>query len=96
MGKYMYISFVKWSDKFFELGMDYFRNTWMPKHDEICKKWGVELLKMGIPFGTVEESVFVYDTDLELSKYQDFRGDVANINEGQFDYTRTTIVNCPS
>jgi hypothetical protein len=92
----MYISFVKWSDKALGKGTDYFRKTWLPKHDEICEKWKVKLLKRGIPFGTVEENVFVYDTDLELSKYQDFRGDVANIEEGFFAYTRTTIVNCPS
>ena len=95
MGEYMYLSFVTWKDKAHEMGNEYFLNTWMPKHNEICKKWNVKLLKFGIPFGTVETHVFVYDTDLELSKYQDFRGEVTSIEEGYFDYTKTTIVNCP-
>ncbi len=94
MGKYMYLSFVVWTDKARELGSDYFMNTWMPKHNEICEKWGVKLLKWGVPFGTVETHVYVYDTDLELAKYQDFRGEVVGIHEGLFDYTKTTIVNC--
>ena len=96
MGKYMYISFVKWTDKALEKGSKYFRETWFPKHDEISKKWDVKLLKSGTSFGTVEQTVFVYETDLELSKYQDFRGEVTRIESGFFDYTKTTIVNCPN
>jgi len=91
----MYISFVKWKDKAYELGEDFWLKTWIPKHDELCKKWGVKLLKMGIPFGTVETNVYVYDTDLELAKYQEFRNAITSITAGLFDYTKTTIVNCP-
>ena len=95
MGKYMYLSFVKWTEKANQRDNDYWTNTWFPKHIEICKKWDVKLLKAGIPFGTVEDHLYVYETDLELSKYQDFRGEITNIEEGIFDYTKTTIVNCP-
>ena len=95
MGKYMYLSFVTFTEKAYQMGNDWWVNTWMPKHNEICKKWDVKFLKQGIPFGTVETNLYVYETDLELSKYQDFRGEITNIEEGIFDYTKTTIVNCP-
>lgn len=87
----MYLSVVRWTDK---ANQTDFVNTWLPKHDEICEKWGVKFLKHGITFGTVETHVFVYDTDLDLAKYQDFRDEVTSILEGWFDYTKTTIVNC--
>ncbi len=97
MGKYMYLSFMTWTKKIAELGgMTYFNETWLPKHDEVCKKWDVKFLKWGIPFGTVEESLFVYETDLELSKYQDFRGEILSIESDLVEYTNTTIVNCPN
>ena len=93
----MYLSFMTWTKKTAELGgMTYFNETWFPKHDEICKKWDVKLLKRGIPFGTVETYLFVYETDLELSKYQDFRGEVVGIESDLIEYTNTTIVNCPN
>ncbi len=92
----MYLSNVKWTDKALEKGSEYFRETWFPKHDKICKKWDVKLLKWGTPFGSVEHTIFVYETDLELSKYQDFRGAITGIESGFFDYTKTTIVNCPN
>jgi hypothetical protein len=95
MGKYMYLSFVKWKDKAIKLGAEYFRKNWFPKHEKVCENWGVKVLKWGIPFGTIETHVFVYETDLELSKYQDFRGAVTGIEEDFFDYTRTIICNCP-
>lgn len=88
----MYLAFVRWTDK---MTQQVYNDVWKDKHAEICKKWGVKLLKWGIPFGTVETHVFVYDTDLELSKYQDFRADVSAIVPGAFDWTNTTIVNCP-
>jgi hypothetical protein len=91
----MYLSFVTWTEKANQMDSYYFLNTWMPKHNETCKKWDVKLLKQGIPFGTVETHLYVYETDLELSKYQDFRDEITNIEEGLFGYTKTTIVNCP-
>ena len=65
-------------------------------HEKICNEYGVKLLKWGIAFGTVEELVYIYETDLPLSKYQNFRGAVVGISEERlFDYTKTTIVNHP-
>ena len=91
----MYLSFVTSTEKANQMGNDYYLNTWMPKHNEICKKWNVKLLKQGNPYGTVETHLYVYETDLELSKYQDFRDEITNIEEGIFGYTKTTVVNCP-
>ena len=91
----MYLSFVTFTEKAYQMGNDWWVNTWMPKHNEICNKWDVKFLKQGIPFGTVETHLYVYETDLELSKYQDFRGEITSIEEGLFGYTKTTIVNCP-
>ena len=43
----------------------------------------------------METHIYVYDTDIELVKYQEFRNAVSGIMEGLLDYTKTTIVNCP-
>ena len=96
MGQYVYLSFVKLTKKGLEKGMEYWQNTWIPKHNEICKEYDVTFHKMGIPFGTVEENVYIYETDLPLAEYQKFRGAVVGITEERlFAYTKTTIVNCP-
>jgi len=96
MSQYAYLSFVKLSEEGSAKNREYWEKTWFPKHDGVCKKYGVKLLKWGIAFGTVEELVYVYETDLPLSDYQKFRGDVTGISEERlFAYTKTTIVNCP-
>ena len=96
MGKYVYLSFVKWSEAGNAMSMDYWNNEWLPKHNEMCEKHKVKLLKWGIPFGTVEEGLFIYETDLPLAEYQLFRNDVTAISEESLvAYTKTTIVNCP-
>jgi len=96
MGQYGYLSFVKLSEKGSEKSNEYWEKTWFPKHEKICKEHGVKLLKWGVAFGTVEELVYVYDTDLPLADYQKFRGAVTGISEERlFEYTKTTIVNYP-
>ena len=95
MGKYVYLSFVKWTDLALEKSEDYWFKEWVPKHDALCKKHKVTLLQEGIPFGTVEEEVFIYETELPLADYQLFRNDVAAIcKERLVAWTNTTIVNC--
>jgi len=95
MGKYVYLSFVKWTDLAMDKGSNYFNKEWFPKHDELCRKHKVTMLQHGVPFGTVEEHVFVYETDLPLADYQLFRNDVAAISKERLvAWTNTTIVNC--
>jgi len=95
MRKYVYLCFVKWTDAAMEKGSDYFTKEWFPKHDELCKKHKVKQLQHGVPFGTVEEHVFIYDTDLPLADYQLFRNDVTAISKERYiAYIKTTIVNC--
>ncbi len=95
MGNYVYLSFVKWSDAAMKKGMDYFNKEWFPKHDEVCRQHKVKHLQHGVPFGTVEEHVFIYETELPLADYQAFRGAVTGISEESLiAYTKTTIVNC--
>lgn len=93
MGKYVYLCFVKWMERAGEKGMDYWSETWMPKHLELCQEHDVELLVQGSPFGTVEDSVFVYETDRPLAEFQEFRDKVFNLGEERLmDYTKTIIV----
>ena len=96
MGQYAYLSFVKMTEEGVAKNREYWEKTWFPKHDEICEEYDVKLLKWGIPFGTVEEMLFIYETDLPLAEYQKFRGAVVGITEERlFAYTKTTIVNYP-
>ncbi len=96
MGQYIYLGFTKFAKKGIEKDPEYWRNTWIPKHAEVCKEHNVTCHKIGIPFGTVEEWLFIYETDLPLAEYQTFRGAVMGISDERlFSYTKTTIVNCP-
>jgi hypothetical protein len=96
MGQYVYLSFTKLTEKGSAKNREYWEKTWFPKHEEVCAKHGVKILKWGIPFGTVEELLYIYETDLPLAKYQVFRGDVVGISDERlFDYTKTTLVNYP-
>ena len=96
MGQYIYLGFTKTAKKGLEKDIEYWNNTWFPKHSEVCKEHNVTCLKIGIPFGTVEEWLFIYETDLPLAEYQKFRADVMSISDERlFSYPKTTIVNCP-
>ncbi len=93
MGKYVYLCFVKWTEKALEKDIDYWTETWMPKHNELCKEHNIELLAAGAPFGTDEDSVFIYDTDKSLAEFFDFRMKVATLGEETFvAHTRTISV----
>lgn len=95
MGRYVYLCFVKWTERGVEKDMGYWQETWLPKHEKLCEEYNVKLLKMGIPFGTVEEALYIYETDLPLAEFQNFRNALTQIgNERLVAYTKTTIVNC--
>ena len=84
MGKYVYIRFIRWTKKARDIGSEYYENTWMPKHDELCEKHGVKLLKMGGAYGSQYHSAFIYETDKPLAEFIEFTNDVGNIHEERF------------
>jgi len=93
MGKYVYLCFVKLTERGLEKGLDYFSETWMPKHVELCKEHDIKLLAAGSPFGTVEDVVFVYETDRPLAEFFEFRMKLANLGEkGLIAHTKTITV----
>ncbi|GAJ03059.1 unnamed protein product, partial [marine sediment metagenome] len=93
MGKYVYIRFIRWRNKALELGSEYWKNTWMPKHDELCVKHGVKLLKRGGVYGIQYHSAFIYETDKPLAEYIEFANDLGNIHEERLiDLTETITV----
>ncbi len=96
MGRYVYLCFVKWLESAHEKGYEFFAGTWLPRHEELCRENGVELLRWGLPWGTAEDHVFIYETDMAVAEFQDFKGEVSRIDgERLWDYSRTIVVNCP-
>jgi len=92
MGKYTYLFFIKWKqDEFLKLGgRDYYEKEWKPKLLELCKKHGLKLLKTTTPFGTDEQDLRIFDTDIELDKYEEFVTEVSRItNYVAIDYSKT-------
>jgi hypothetical protein len=92
MGKYTYLFFIKWKqDEFGKLGgRDYYVQEWKPKLLELCKKYGLKLLVTTTPFGTAEQDLRIFDTDIELDKYEEFVTEVSRItNYVAIDYTKT-------
>ena len=89
MGKYLYISMLKWSPN---VTMDKYNNTWKPKHDELAKKYGLELKYVGTPFGCPDDHCFVYESDAEVDSYRDFRVEVSGIEGSLLSSASTTIV----
>lgn len=94
MGKYTYLYFVKWRPEgVLKLGgLEYFDNEWMPKLLELCKEHGVELLKDTVPYGTVEQRLCIFDTDIPLDEFQKFSQAIFAIAEERvIEYSKTTI-----
>lgn len=97
MGRYVYLCFVKWRENAHEKGYDYFVDTWFPRHERLCGEHGVELLKWGLPFGVEEDHIFIYETDLTVAEFQEFKGAVSHDSEERlWEYSKTIVVNCPS
>ena len=91
MGKYVYISFIRWSNEAFELGSEYFENTWMPKHLELCGKNSIKLLKSGGSYGNQYHWAFIYETDKPLAEYIEFTNDRGKIHKERLIYLTETI-----
>ena len=94
MGKYTYLFFLKWRrEEIRKLGrMDYYEKEWKPKLLELCKEHGVELLKDTTPFGTVEQDLKIFDTDITIDEFSEFASAIYNIEEKDIiDYSKTTV-----
>ena len=91
MSKYVYIRFIRWTNKGFELGREYFEKTWMPKHNELCDKHNIKLLKNGVVYGNPYNSAFIYETDKHLAEFIEFMIDVGNIHEERYILLGETI-----
>ena len=73
--------------------LDYWTKTWKPKHNELCKEHNIELLAAGTPFGTDDDTVFLYEIDKPLDEFFEFRMKVVNIGEETLvAHTRTITV----
>jgi len=93
MTKYVYLCFMK--TKGLPMSEEESKKWWA-EHDKLCEKHKVKLLASGNPFGTVEEQVFVYGTDIHLDAFQAFRTPVTSIEPRPIAYTRTIQVLCHS
>jgi hypothetical protein len=95
MGKYTYLFFVKWglAEEWLKLGgREYFDNEWTPKLRELCKEYGVELLKDTVPYGTVEQRLYIFDTDIPLDEFAKLSNAIFAIAEERLiEYSKTTI-----
>ena len=97
MGQHVYLCFVKWGEKAKEKGEDYFVDTWLPLRGELCEEHGVKLLRWGLPFGVAEDHVYVYETDLPIAGFMEFKGAVSTVSgERLWDYSKTIVLYCPN
>ena len=96
MASTVFICSVKWRDEAKEKGRDYFGETWLPRHDEVCKRYGIRLLTWGLPFGVKEDHTFIYEGDVSVAEFMDFKGEISWVDgERLWDYSKTTILHCP-
>jgi len=96
MGSTVFITYVKWSNIGKERGRDFFFNIWMKKHENLCVQFNIKFLKWGLPLGTEEDHVFLYETKTDVHNFMEFKGKVSNIdNEKLWDYSKTNIIVCP-
>ena len=91
----LYVTYVKWSDKAKEKGLDFFFTNWMTRHEELCKKYEIHFIKWGLPLGTVEDHAFLYETTSDTHNFMEFKGEISNFNgEKLWEYSKTNIIVC--
>jgi len=90
--RYVYLVYVKWTQKAMTAGDEFFRK-WLQEHDKLCKENNVKLLWGGIPYTTVEESAFFYETDMPLHDFHIFKNQKVFeiMGGGYIDYGNTHI-----
>jgi hypothetical protein len=89
--KYLYLVYVKWTREAMAKGQEGFKR-WLKAHEKLCKDIGVKLLWDGIPYTTVEESAFFYETDMPLIDFHLFKAKVFDLEGGGWiEYGNTHI-----
>lgn len=73
MGKYVYMIFIKWAETTAETSREDHYQMMFPRLGELCTKHDVELLTAGFPVGPPEDVVFIFETDLPLDEFLEFR-----------------------
>jgi len=54
------------------------------------------LLRWGLPFGVEEDHTFIYEGDVSVAEFMDFKGEISWVDgERLWDYSKTTILHCP-
>ena len=49
----------------------------LPRHDEVCERYGIVLLRWGLPFGVEEDHTFIYEGDVSVAEFMDFKGEIS-------------------
>jgi hypothetical protein len=90
--KYLYLVYIKWTPNAMSKGSEFFQK-WINEHDKLCKENNVNPLWGGIPYTTVEESAFFYETDMELLDFHQFKNQkiFQIMGGGYIDYGNTHI-----
>ena len=89
MAKFLYVSTLKWAPGFTS---EKYNKTWKPAHDQLAKKHGMVTKYMGTPFGCSEDHCIIYESDVGVDGYRDFRFAVAGIEGGCVFSANTMIV----
>ncbi len=93
---YVYTVYVKWSQQAKNKGPEFFMEDWFPRHDQICKEYGVKLLRWGLPMGVTEDHVYIYETSIEAKTFLDFKGEISSFEgEPLWGHSRTHIAVIP-
>ena len=93
---YVYTVYVKWSKAGKDRGLEFFTDEWLPRHDEICEKYGVSFLRWALPMGVAEDHVYFYESEIDLKRFLDFKREVSRWDrELLWEYSRTEIAVVP-
>ena len=96
MASTVFICSVKWREEAKEKGRTYFGGTWLPRQQEACERYGIELLRWGLPFGVAEDHTFIYEGDVTVADFMEFKAEISWVDgERLWDYSKTTILHCP-
>jgi hypothetical protein len=96
MASTVFICSVKWRDEAKEEGRTYFGGTWLPRQQEACERYGITLLRWGLPFGVAEDHTFIYEGDISVADFMEFKAEISWVDgERLWDYSKTTILHCP-
>ena len=72
--------------------MEDYEKIWKPKHDVLCEKYGIKLIRWGYIYGAPETYLQIYETDLAPREFNEFRSEMVYFIKGWFKYTKTNIV----